>query len=305
MEQHAIPQNISSYQFRLVGDMTLKQFFQLAGGIVVGLFFRSLPILGIIKWPFAILSVILGIALAFLPLEERPLERWIFAFFKAIYSPTTYNWKAGGVTTKFFQDEPSDTKLEVSNPQQLDKLDVAEKGFLANLTGMFTQVVQPTPIQIPETESVSFNPNPKPQMVTEEVVGPTVSTTQVAPIIAGDEIISTHQAQFSIDAAPPAPPTIPNVAVGQIVDQDRKIIDGAIIEIKDSGGRPVRALRSNKAGHFVIVTPLENGLYEINTDKDGFGFDPVTFEASGAIIPPILIKGKRLGVGMQNAVVGI
>ncbi|KKR52786.1 MAG: hypothetical protein UT88_C0021G0001, partial [Candidatus Woesebacteria bacterium GW2011_GWD2_40_19] len=37
MEQHPIPQNISSYQFRLVGDMTLKQFFQLAGGFLVGL----------------------------------------------------------------------------------------------------------------------------------------------------------------------------------------------------------------------------------------------------------------------------
>src|SRR4030042_1225030 len=75
MEQHPIPQNISSYQFRLVGDMTLKQFFQLAGGIVVGLIFYSSPLLPIIKWPFTIGSALLGVLLAFVPLEERPLVK--------------------------------------------------------------------------------------------------------------------------------------------------------------------------------------------------------------------------------------
>src|SRR3990167_1787151 len=59
-------------------------------------------------------------------------------------------------------------------------------------------------------------------------------------------------------------------------------------------GRPVRALRSNKLGHFVIVTPLENGKYEIVTEKDGHEFSPVSFEANGNIIPPILVSGKNL-----------
>jgi hypothetical protein len=105
MEQHPIPQNVSSYQFKLVGDMTLKQFFQLAGGFLVGLIFYSSPLIGIIKWPFAIFSVILGALLAFVPLEERPLEKWIFDFFKAIYSPTMFFWKKTAVMPKFFQDE--------------------------------------------------------------------------------------------------------------------------------------------------------------------------------------------------------
>src|SRR3990167_2357057 len=107
MEQHAIPQNISSYQFRLVGDMTLKQFFQLAGGFLVAFIFYSTPLLPIIKWPFVIFSALLGVALAFLPLEERPLERWIFAFFKAIYAPTMYFWQKTAVPMKFFQEEPA------------------------------------------------------------------------------------------------------------------------------------------------------------------------------------------------------
>ena len=35
MEQHAIPQQISNYEFKLVGDMTLKQFLKAAAGIVL------------------------------------------------------------------------------------------------------------------------------------------------------------------------------------------------------------------------------------------------------------------------------
>jgi len=31
MEQHPIPQQISSYEFKLVGEMTLKQFLKAAG----------------------------------------------------------------------------------------------------------------------------------------------------------------------------------------------------------------------------------------------------------------------------------
>ena len=93
---------------------------------------------------------------------------------------------------------------------------------------------------------------------------------------------------------PLSPPTNPNVVVGQIVDQDRRIVEGAIMEIRDSAGRPIRALRSNKAGHFVTVTQLDNGHYEIITEKDGYEFSPVSFDATGILIPPILVQGKRL-----------
>lgn len=332
MEQHPIPQNISSYQFRLVGDMTLKQFFQLAGGIVVGLIFYSSPLLGIIKWPFAIVSVILGAAMAFLPFEERPLEKWIIAFFRAIYSPTSYFWKRGDAVEKLFQDEPLeeaagpktdeavDTALgtkKVETP--LSKLEDAEKGFLSGLTSMFTGLIQSPaavpavssdisttpaspaaqPIKIPVTQLIRIPQEARPKVVVEEA-GSQVSTSQVSPILAGEELISTRQALFSTEAAPPNPPVTPNVVVGQVVDTDKKIIEGAIMEIRDSSGRPIRAFKSNKLGHFVIVTPLDSGKYDIITEKDEFEFSPVSFEAIGEIIPPILVQGRRINNETPN-----
>jgi len=365
MEQHPIPQNISSYQFRLVGDMTLKQFFQLAGGLLAGFIFYSLPILGIIKWPFAIISVILGIALAFMPLEERPLEKWIFAFFKAIYTPTEFLWKKTETPVKFFQDEPADAIAVLSDKlistPSLTKLENNEEGFMSKISGIFagfkspTSTTAPAPVTVPISTPTQMTP-PKPQvaiptqiptlqmpvqnqspvgyvtidspatikpvstqgvsetkrmeipqnspikiaqpgvpkMVVEEHTPVSFTTQQVAPIIAGNEMVSTKQAIFSVDAAPPSPPVSNNVVVGQAVDQDRMIVEGAIMEIRDSGGRPVRALRSNKLGHFVTVTPLDNGRYDIITEKDGYEFTPVSFEAKGTVIPPILVQGKRV-----------
>ena len=59
-------------------------------------------------------------------------------------------------------------------------------------------------------------------------------------------------------------------------------------------GRSVRALRTNNAGHFLIVTPLANGVYKLFVEKEGFKFEPIQINVTGAIIPPIAIKAKSI-----------
>ena len=274
--------------------------------------------------------------MAFVPFEERPLEQWIISFFKAIYSPTIYNWKKSDGSQKFFQDETPQSNIPGSQTQNqeiaakaylegsktpqtpLAKLEVAEQNFLSKLSGIFAGVKVPvaapavqqtttvvpaenkkleipvsTPVKIavPQTSHLVVEEKPKVMEQTAQV-----QTQQVNPTIVGEEIVSTKEAIFSIEAAPPNPPTSPNVIVGQVVDEGRKIIEGTIIEIRDEYGRPIRALRSNKLGHFVAVTPLENGKYSIISEKDGYQFMPVNFETNGQIVPPILVIGKRLVV---------
>src|SRR4030066_191446 len=81
-EQHPIPQQISSFSFKLVGDMTLKQFSQLAAGILISLVLYASPLHPFIKWPLIMFSFLFGIALAFLPIQGRPLSTWLLIFFK-------------------------------------------------------------------------------------------------------------------------------------------------------------------------------------------------------------------------------
>lgn len=90
MEGHPVPKNISEFEFHLVGDMTLKQFMYLAGGLSTAyvLFVTISSTAPLLAWPLIIVSALLGIAFAFLPIADRPLDHWAATYFKAIMSPT-------------------------------------------------------------------------------------------------------------------------------------------------------------------------------------------------------------------------
>ncbi len=95
MEPHPIPQNVTTFQFHLIGDMTLKQFIYLASGsgiayLIFVLFALDYPYFA---WPIILISAGLGVAFAFVPVNARPLDLWLAAFLKAIYSPTKRAWK--------------------------------------------------------------------------------------------------------------------------------------------------------------------------------------------------------------------
>lgn len=333
MEQHPIPQQISSYQFRLVGDMTLKQFFQLAGGALISLLIYSTGLHPIIKWPLIVFFALFGAALAFLPFEERPLEQWIVAFFRSIYSPTLFQWRKTTTQPVYFQPEESQPQtipepVPKSAPSNgslspfISKLEEAEQGFLSSLGGLFTAPApvvapsatpasppissQPQELKIPSVQTIGVTPQGfKPTVVVEEKsVQPaptTMHTVAVGQTISGHGPVATTLAQFSPDAAPPTPPTIPNVIVGQVMDPDNKIVEGAILEVRDTAGRPIRALKSNRAGHFMIVTPLSSGTYELITEKDGLMFEPLKFEATGVTIPPIAVRAKGREAKVETA----
>lgn len=326
MEQHPIPQQISSYQFRLVGDMTLKQFFQVAGGALISLIFYSSKLPAIVKWPFILFFSLLGVALAFLPFEDRPLETWILSFFKSVYSPTIFNWRKMKTSTLFFRNEtesPQENVIPSEGQEKMNKyfatqggpsfsfvnkLEETEAKFLSLVGNIFVKagptsgetlinqtavpVINKQEFVIPASSPVSFVAK---KVIVEEkpIAQSNLSFEKVSQTLTEQQSKPMFGAQFSIDAAPPSPPTVVNTVVGQVIDEKGKIIEGAILEVKDAAGRPVRALKSNKLGHFLVVTPLQSGRYEIFSEKDNFIFDPVYFEAQGNIIPPIFIKGEN------------
>ena len=97
MENHPIPQDITGFQFKLIGDMTIKQFAYLAAGVILGWVTYILPIIIFVKVPVLITFAGLGVAAAFLPIEGRPFDVMIGNYFKALFSPTQYIYqKIGG-----------------------------------------------------------------------------------------------------------------------------------------------------------------------------------------------------------------
>ena len=92
MEQHPVPQNVTTFQFRLIGDMTIKQFGYLAGGAILAYISYILPLPFFFTWPLTVIFAFLGIGFAFIPIEERPMDIWVLSFLKSVYAPTQFVW---------------------------------------------------------------------------------------------------------------------------------------------------------------------------------------------------------------------
>lgn len=111
--QHPVPQNIMDVEFKIIGDLTMRQFAYL---MVSGLsaYLSYLLVFGIFKWPSVVAFVLLGLGLAFVPIEERGLDEWIVNFFRAINTPTQKIWrKEPQLPTAFLYDNIAVVKQEM------------------------------------------------------------------------------------------------------------------------------------------------------------------------------------------------
>jgi len=107
MEQHPVPQNVTTFQFRLIGDMTIKQFGYLAGGAILAYISYILPLPFFFTWPLTVIFAFLGIGFAFIPVEERPMDIWVLSFLKSVYAPTQFVWHRTQQSTPIQKPAPA------------------------------------------------------------------------------------------------------------------------------------------------------------------------------------------------------
>lgn len=279
IEQHPIPQDVAGYKFRLIGDMTLKQFIWLAGGIILGLVVYSLPLPFFFKYPLAAIGILLGAGIAFVPIEGRPMDKWLIAFIRSIYSPTQYIW------TK--QGEDQQTTLQTPVPT---------KAPVPATNSRAVTPVAPQPIAPPKTERseiLSHDGATSPQLQTPPPISPiepvkpqSVPEGQTPPP-APDAPPATPTAQLPI----PFTPTTGNTLVGMTLTPDGKILDGCLIEIT-ANGLSLRATKSNQLGQFLFAKPLENGVYQIITEKVGYQFETYSLNLTGQIVKPLRLQAN-------------
>lgn len=347
MDAHPIPQNVTSFQFKLVGDMTLKQFGYLAAGVGIAyLLFvflaRDYPL---VSWPLIILSALLGVAFAFLPFQSRPLDHWLVAFVKAIYSPTKRAWRKNG---KNFNEDPlfsSRLVMYLAGNSEVQKMGnlanqslntpqnrVAENPALKPAEPLPTKEqlqktvdlarqAQQLQMRIIQTERTlsqlkdqSQKPTPIPVDYSHEVnkvLADLQNLVNQASAVKG-QIQSIQKPQINenptVEQAPkekikvvvPLKPrqttvaltTFPNVINGIIKDGQNNYLEGVVAVIYDKEGLPVRALKTNKLGQFTGSTPLPNGTYTLELEKDNFTFDVLQVELTGQVLSPLPITAK-------------
>lgn len=215
METHPVPQNITSYEFHLVGDMTLKQFLQLAGGIVIAFIIFRTPLVGFIKYPLAFISAVTGALMAFIPINGRPFSNWFFAFLKAIYSPTEFVWKPGPPPAVIAAPAPSVTPPQApvkETPAAPDAaVSVTQKAsnpqfvpsFSSLITSKLSHVAPASPTQTTSAVVTQAPPKPVPP---SQPAKPVSTPPATAPV---KEVPVQSVSSPGVTAPPPPAPSRP------------------------------------------------------------------------------------------------
>lgn len=313
MYQHPIPQNVTSYQFRLVGDLTLKQFLEFLIGVGLAVLFYFSNLYSPLKAVLMGASVVFGIALAFIPIEERPLDQWVIAFFRAIYRPTQFVWHKQPVIPEYFlyqasataqsviedsdtstqrkqaglfsymQTLPVDDFYNTLDTQQTEQLKYISRLF-SNDTPLSTLSVSKPP-EVAPTPPISQAPSRLDQSEITQTIVPKTASPQSLP--------SSSMANISSPTTPTTPKTA-NTLTGVVHTSTNNPLENVIIEILDQSDTPIRATKTNKLGQFFSSTPLRNGVYSVSIEADGFHPSLLTLQARGDIIEPLYIELKQL-----------
>lgn len=322
MENHPIPQDITGFQFKLIGAMTIRQFIYLAiGAIISFVFFFLLPISIFIKLPVSIISLSIGASFAFVSVSGRPMDTMVSNFFKALFAPTQYIYtKTGGdlsastsnVAASNGASATNETKNQNLTPAPILTLDDEEleqtKTPETNLQVLLaeTQLEKEALEKELETLRASMNqtqtpPPPVPAPLPQGLPIQTPSPVQTQPPAQ-----TQPQTQTEVQTPPPPPiptqppkqavksndipmPEAPNLITGILKDPRGNPLQNILVEVKDENQNPVRAFKTNGLGQFASATSLSNGKYIISFEdpKEEQRFDPVQIEAVGAPIVPL------------------
>ncbi len=271
--------------------MTLKQFFQIGGGVAIGLFFYATKLPFFFKWPLIALSVGLGAGMAFMPVEGRPLDQWLLAFIKSIYSPTIYIWKPSAeevaktpvasptpqIKPLIKPTTPSPTPVSLSTPAPTPAPRPAS-----------SVVATPHKVVAPKLPEIRVTPPPTPAPASPTVT-PAANTGIALPNFSPKPNGGGTQPVFSSTLPIPSTPQTPNTIVGMTLTPDGHILEGAIVEVKLQGST-VRATKSNKLGQFLFVQPLNNNIFQITAEKAGYRFPVFALNLTGQVVQPLKLQ---------------
>lgn len=113
---HRIPQNVTEYESKVIGNFTPRQFIYLAiGGVTIGLLF-TIPLPNIIRWIGSAITAPIFIALALASFDGRRTDVWILNFFQAISKPTIRVWEKEEVPPTFLLPSYVVPKIRLKTP---------------------------------------------------------------------------------------------------------------------------------------------------------------------------------------------
>jgi len=262
MEQgHPIPRQITTFEFKLIGFLTLKQFIYLV-------IFIPLGYLAFVLFPIPFLNILVGVmiggigfALAFIPINDRPLEIWIKNLFKRLTSPTQYFYKKQNqplyfLQDLFFVDDPHRVMTHIQSQKMLNQyLDKKQKNSNL-LSSQKKQHINQLLSSPPSLFSMKKTKLSERQSSYSKNINPSVLNSSLSkkPFLTG------------------------------VVKNNKMIpLSGILIYIKDENGKVLRLLKTNPHGVFATFNPLIAGEYffELKDPQGSYFFDRMKLRIEG------------------------
>lgn len=289
MNEHPVPRNVTGFEFQLIGFMTLKQFGYLVAGAILAFVFYNAPI-SFFRFPIAAFFLFVGLAFAFLPVQERPLDEWIANLIKSVYQPTQFVWEKEVRIPALFEvkttaanqkratspEHHEDTRAKLKAylasvaPKGEARLDAAESQTLAKVSDLFGQNI---PIKQGAMGSVK---QAQPSLAT--------IATKLFAHPPAPQAATIRQSHHTTNA-------LPKGLIAGMVKTVSGPLAGAIVHILTENNQPARLLKTNANGQFGISLPLAAGRYRLVIEdiSQQHSFAPIVFEIGEQELHPWLI----------------
>lgn len=143
MKTHAVPHEIMAVEFKLFGNfMSLREFIFIAVGLAMAYFFYLLMNSHILPAILAIPAMLIfglgGTLIGILPIDERPLDKWIMNYLSAIRQPTQRVWQKPGYSPQTVQSDVFTTKDHLVSSPSSRKTTIFAAGSAVQKRGVDT-----------------------------------------------------------------------------------------------------------------------------------------------------------------------
>lgn len=271
MDQHPMPRQITTFEFKLIGFLTLKQFIYLVIFIPLGFIVYKLVAIPLVNILLAALVGAGGVAFAFIPVNDRPLDVWIKNMAKRLTSPTQYVYKKKNapiyfLKNLFFVSDPHRVMTHIESQEKLAaylaKTKVKATAPSNKKKAIATLLAKPKEALIEKKNNVPGKPAGAPAgKVVERPI------TQKKPFFSG--VIKNHR-------------LIP--------------LPGILIYVKDEKGAVLRLLKTNPHGIFATFNPLSPSeyIFEFKDPKNTYFFDTIKLNIEESNPKPLEFFSKEL-----------
>lgn len=276
MEQHPVPRQITTFEFKLIGFMTLHQFLYLVVFFPLGYIVYYLVPLAIVNIILGLIVASIGIVFAFVPIQDRPMEKWVRNFIKRMRSPTQYRFKKKNNSIKvvenlYFADDPHITLTHIETKEKLNAYikKQREEGQVKQKTSADTAKSKQK-IHVKDLLNQAQYTSPQ--------------TVQQAP---------HEDLRYQVQD----PDTIKQPFITGVVKNRKNIaLPGILVSIKDSNGQQLRLLKTNPHGIFATYSKLPAGdfILKASDPNDNYFFDTMNLHIDPDNVQPLMIYSKEI-----------